>query len=208
MMQAPPTINPQLQYPLQNFPPSPFIAAPPRPPQLQQQQRFSAPAKPNIISALPSNTSRVTIGAPPMLRVPVLPTSTEVNPATIPPTTSNTLVAAYSAPKFVSRVPEGWIPRLTATAAERDDMILWIGRIPSCLTDDKIKKMLRICGNIIEWNRPVGVNNELKQFGFVTFEHSKSALKCFRAFPLLNIGSNNERIEVKVCITYIYIEII
>lgn len=47
---------------------------------------------------------------------------------------------------------------------------MFVGKIPTGVTDDLIERLLKACGSLVMWKRSTAANGEPKSFGFAEFE--------------------------------------
>lgn len=67
-------------------------------------------------------------------------------------------------------------------------LTLYIGKIPAALPDDLLQRVLECCGKVQKWSRPADATHALKPFGFCTFEHGISALRCRSVVAKLDLS--------------------
>jgi hypothetical protein len=98
--------------------------------------------------------------------------------------------------------PPGWTPALQQVHTAQNPaavvpLTIYIGKIPPELKDPVIKKIFGVFGKVQRWNHPVDSGNNIKAFGFVTYEHAQIALRCCNVLGTIEI-SEGKYLVVKV----------
>lgn len=76
----------------------------------------------------------------------------------------------------------------------------YIGKLPieEQLTDDRVKEVLAVFGNVMQWKRASDPSSgKLKGFGFCTFDHPDAVLKALRVLNGLQMQGWEKAILVK-----------
>lgn len=72
---------------------------------------------------------------------------------------------------------------------------LFIGSIPSSVSDATLESILRCCGSLRRWKRIVEPNGSKKAFGFAEFDTAEGILRALRLIPVLQLGDRQLTIK-------------
>lgn len=73
----------------------------------------------------------------------------------------------------------------------------FLGNIPTSLSDDLVEPLLRACGPLRRWKRPLSFNGLPKPFGFAEYCGADGLLRCQRLLSGVPLAAD-QRISVKV----------
>lgn len=178
------------------------------------------PPPPGMMMPPPVGVMNLPPGAPPGMMIPLpgvppppgtLPPHTNMqipgipphglSPGFIPPQTLAAVAAPQPGPivRVVSMPargpPPGWTPTLAASkpvfAPAAAPFRVFIGKIPSAMSNDMMLNCLKECGKVLKWTRPIDTFNQLKAFGFCTFENGFGGIRCVQVVPTVDFHSTS-----------------